>query len=325
MPARRAVLAGIAALLAGCSGPSDSNTDPQTERPPVESPSVTTTRNEASTSTACGAGLTVTADPFDPAEALPVRLSERGTTLVERAVDTGTAEGTHYSDRPPLEDGSYADVDRRFYRLAVEQTGQSEVPGLVLNVEMRVGKAAPTGATVVPFDDLPAVDRAALRYTVYESEWDHRGDDLPQGLSARKRPVPYPDGLDGSRFAAVSDQLWVHWQDRDWRVEAGERTTRTQYRFAVTPSEVATDREGFRAAIAETHLVERSQFDADEREILRTAAADQYEECEPLSETVASLRETLEEEQPLPAPLDDAWYVGLEDGDYRVEFRDWVV
>ncbi|WP_276271548.1 hypothetical protein [Haloarcula litorea] len=332
---RRAILTGVAALFAGCGQVSDGTdgpADPPTEQQPRETATDGSSETDTGTDSLddhtegpdCQEGTIVNANRFDPVEQLPLAPAGEDRTLVEAAVRDGGAEATSYHHEPPVPSGAYVAVDGRYYRLRADRTDSSEVPALVMGVEWRKGRTAPDGTDVVDFESLPEADRAALRYVVFGGGPERQ--ELPsRGLSASQRPVPYPDGVGASRFAAADGSVWVRWKDREWEVWSDGRTTKDRYTYRVGVEAVADTDEAFRSHVRETYLLARSRFDAGEREILRAAAADQHRECAPVSDAMASLRETLSEDATLPPPFGYSWLVELDDGVYHVETMEWTV
>jgi len=327
MPSRRAILAGLAAGLAGCAGPrtsTDRDADPPEEQSPHDGPtrSAGSHRTAEAGSPECTEGVTLTVSGFDPVERLPVDLPARDRQVVERAVADGAAETVQFGATPPVEDGAYTELDGRYYRLGVRRTSTDTVPALTLNVEWEAGQTAPE--TPVPFADLPEVDQRALRDAVFGGE---RGQHPTEGLSVRESPVPYPDGVAESRFveATAGDWLWVRWNDRTYGVWSGGTTTDEQYTFRVTAADVAGDAAGFRAHVDDRVRVPVAQFDSSSRTLLRTASADSYEECEPVSDRMRALRSQLSTLPTLPPPYDDAWLVALSGKSHLVRVTDWVV
>lgn len=314
MPRRRAVLATAGSLLAaGCLAPArdvlpDDDHSPSTDGPPD--------------SDDCTAGFDVSARTFDPAGELTMRLDDTRRALVAEAMEDGAAEGSRYSDSPPVDDG-YVERDGTYYATTSAHLGSSEVPALILNLEWEDGQEAPADAEAVAFADLPSADRAALRFAVYGGPFDRERDDHPtEHLGVRDSPVPYPDGTDGSALAD-DGETWVRWNGRTYRVRSGERTTTRRHRFRVEVTEVAADADAFREFVADEHLLELSGLSSGEREILREATDGVYEECTPASEELAALRDRLAESDRLPRPMWDEWYVAFDGSRYALSVHRW--
>jgi hypothetical protein len=127
----------------------------------------------------------------------------------------------------------------------------------VLELEYDQGVSAPTDATVVAYEDLPVVDRAA-----YDT------------LTGGER---------GKRFVADSP-VWV--RDGDQEVEI--RVTGTQQTeretFRTTLERVVDTAEGFAEYVRENHIATLSDLSEAEADVLRQSTEAEYEECEPLSE-----------------------------------------
>lgn len=330
MVRRRTLLGTVASALgAGCVAPvgQDTETDP-TEEPTApgsdsqRSPTDVPSHTEAPD---CDEGLNVYAERFDPVEQLPLALEGERRALVERAVEDGTATVESYSHRPPVQSGAFVEHGGRYYRLNATTTNETTVTALVLNVEWKKGQSPPGDATTVQFAALPEADQRALDAAVFGTGSERREELPARGLSVRKSPIPYPDGLDDSRFAATTEVLWVRWQDRWFRVWSGGRSSKDQYTHEVAATSVAPDPNAFRELVREQYRLPSERFSASERDILRTATADQYRECVPYSQPLTSLRETLSDDATLPPPFEYEWLVALDGDSYLVETLEWVV
>lgn len=324
MPSRRATLSALAAALAGgCLGPA---TDPE-PGPAVtddRSPTDYTHTGAPRGSEDCSGGFHVSADPFDPAADLPLRLDDAARSLVGDAVQTGAAEAAVYADTPPVADGVYVAVDEAFYETAVREVDRTQVPALVTNVEWERGQTAPEDAEVVAFADLPAADRFALRYGIYGgAEGGEEHGHPSESLSLREVPLPYPDGTADSAFAG-DGETWVRWDDRTYRVWTDGETTTSRHRFRLEVTRVAADADAFRSHVADEYLLTLTGLSADERSVLDAAAAGTYEECEPASAGLAALREKLNDADRLPQPMHDAWYVAHDEQRYALTLTRWV-
>ena len=318
-PSRRRVLGLSATLLvAGCVGSppsSGASDDDRTDSPPP----TTEGRGRETTTDSCQSGFHVSTDPFDPVSDLPADLDERERSLVAAAVAGEDATHTTYA-QPPLSGATFVAYDGAFYRTASSVASAERVPAFSMRVEWERGQEPPADAAAVPFDDLPAADRDALRGALSGSE--RKG--LPkESLSVREFPAPYPDGGDASRL--VGSVTWVEWRDRALRVElAGESTTtreRRTYRYTV--DRVAATPDAFRRFAADEFLVTLDDAPAPQREIVRTALDDTYEECAPPSDALAGLRERLAGATPLPDASRE-WYVALDGRRFRLAVRRWV-
>ncbi|MFC7021390.1 MULTISPECIES: hypothetical protein [Haloarcula] len=329
MPHRRALLATVASAVgAGCVAPAGRDTETSPAPPPESEPSETAGLTDTHTHTEtpdCDEGVNVSAERFDPVEQLPLSLEGDRLALVERAVEDGTTTVESYTHRPPVPSGAFVAHRGRYYRLDATTTNTTAVTALVLNVEWQKGQSPPDDATTVQFGALPQVDQRALDTLVFGAGSERR-DELPaQGLSVRKSPVPYPDGLENSRFAGTGDVLWVRWRDRWFRVWSGGRPSTERFTHEVGATAVAPDRDAFGTLVREQYRIPGERFSAAERDVLRAARADQYRECVPVSRPLTSLRETLTDDARLPPPFEYSWLVGLEGDSYLVETLEWVV
>lgn len=327
VPTRRRLLATLgAAAGAGCLGPAGGSGP--TEQPPRESspdgsPTDYTHTGEPRGSDGCTAGFDVVAEPVDPADDLTIRLGDRARSLLAEADARGAAEATLYADSPPVDDGVFVEHDGAFYETTVRRVDNTDVPAVVTNLEWERGQRAPDDAAVVAYADLPAADRAALRYGVYGGPYEREQRGHPtESLTLREVPLPYPQGTDESALAG-DGETWVRWDGRTYGVwTEGETTTR--HRFRLTVTEVAGTAEAFRAFVVEAYLLELSGLAEPERAILRAAVEDRYDECTPASEGLAALRDRLPEDARFPPPQYDAWYVAFEGDRYALSIVRWV-
>lgn len=317
-PSRRRVLGlGTTLLAAGCVGSPSSRTsdDDRTDSPPP----TTEGRGRETTAGGCQSGFHVSTAPFDPVSDLPADLDGRERSIVADAVAGEDATHTTYA-RPPLAGDAFVAYDGAFYRTASSVVSAERVPAFPMRVKWERGQEPPADAAVVPFDDLPAVDRDALRGALFGSE--RKG--FPQeSLSVREYPAPYPEGGDASRL--VGNVTWVEWRDRTLRVElAAESTTtreRRTYRYSV--ERIAATPETFRRFVADEYLVALDDAPAPQREIVTAALDGVYEECTPQSDALSGLRERLADATPLPDASRE-WYVALDGRRFRLVVRRWV-
>lgn len=326
MPSRRTVIAAAGTLVgAGCIGTPDAPRP--NDDPPVDSPERSPTdydhTGEPPGTDGCTGGYTVSAERFDPASNLTIRLDDAARSLVATAVETGAAEVELYADSPPVDDGVYVERDGAYYETSVKQVDSTEVPAVVTNVEWEKGQAAPDDATAVGFDDLPAVDRAALRYAVYGEPLNRENEGHPkEGFSRREMPVPYPGGTDGSTLVGDAE-TWVRWNDRTYHVWTGGETSQTRNRFRIEVADRG-DATAFREHVADEYLVDLSGLSDAEREILRTATGGTHEECGQASDALEALLNRLPDDRRLPEPANDGWYVSYEDSRYLLNVYRWV-
>ncbi|NHX36937.1 MULTISPECIES: hypothetical protein [Halolamina] len=268
----------------------------------------------------CTSGVYVDAEPFDPVAALEDRLREQERGVGAEAVENDGARRTTYAG-VPFREPTLFPHGGAFYRISRETVESVDVPAFELDAEWEEGQSAPAGTEVVPFADLPENDRRAFRLAMPEE----KGGQFPEGFSVGIYPAPYPDGGEGSRL--IGETTWVEWEDRAVRVEvAGERTGTTErVTYAFAAERVAADAAGFRAFLADAYLVDLADAPEAQLEILRNARGEgSYEECLPASDALAALRDRLDDEEKLPEPYRNDWYVAFEGERSRLSVSEWV-
>ncbi|WP_152042046.1 hypothetical protein [Salinigranum salinum] len=326
---RRALVLGATLLSSGClgTGPSTgAETDRPTDRPTdvtteTTSSSPTTADDRSGTDGRCQAGVQVRTSAFDPADDLLLALGETERTIVVEAAENGHADHRTYGEHP-LETGVFVTHGDAFYRTRATVTATERVPAFPMDVEWERGQAAPADATVVPFEELPSVDREALRVAVFDP--DH-GEELPrEGLTVREFPAPYPGGGDDSRI--VGTETWVRWRDRTFRVTVAAEAETTQERRTVryTLERVGATADTFRQFVTDQYLVRLDDLPDAGRAIVEDALVRGYEECKPQSAALTALRERLSGVERLPDPHEDSWYAALGGRRFRLEIGGWV-
>lgn len=282
MPTRRAVLAGgLVTLTPGC----------------LES---------------CTEVHRVRAEPFEPTEDLVDDLDGPAADLAARTIEEGpTSVESIWAT--PIRDETIVVHDGGYYRIDLVSETDEEIPALQVDLEWEAGRVPPGDAQVIAFEDLPESDRFALDHAVYGG--DYGGDGFPErGLSQSDRPIPYPDGRDGSDLAG-RQHVWIDWDGRfvELDVHGPDRTTRTTYEYEAV--ELATSDEAFRAWVADERIRTLDGLTEGEREIVEAAIDDEYEDCEQRSESFQRLQDRL-------AGADgdgyDVWYVDYEGEWYRL-------
>jgi hypothetical protein len=313
---RRRVIAAAGTLLtAGCleSGPPAGSSDTESS-----------SRGSPTGTDDCTSGITLSAEPYDPPADLPIHQNEVERSIVETAATEETAEYVTYGSEP-LRADVLVRYDGSFYRTDYGVTATETVPAYTMDLHWEAGQSAPEDATVVPFSDLPASDRAALEAAALDPETEGEGDGLPQRtLSIQQYPAPYPD--DGTDSRLVGSRSWVRWRDRTMRVDVAGESDGTKERRTLTYSltEVATDEAGFRDFVADRYLVEFGNLPSEERPILTKAIEDSYQECASASSSLSALQGRLPADEHLPYPHDDAWYVAFDGERYRLRTTKWV-
>lgn len=312
------MLVATASVLAGCSSFGSTPTDTPTETPsvPTETPHTdpdtdTPEPLDDTEEPGCPDGLELAAVPFDAVDDLPVALDDESRPLVREAAADGAATLTTYRGRP-LRGGVYVRFDGAFYRTELSSSSET-VPAYLLDATWEAGRTPAADDTAVAYADLPAVDRRAFRLAL---RLDEREQFPRESAGVSDYPAPYPEGGDDSLFLEEWT-LWVRYDDRTFRVTMGERTTTERETFRYEVTRVAADAAGFRAAVRERYRVDLPADDR-QREILRAAAGDGYEECAPLSDALEAIHERLEAADRLPFPV-AGWYVTVDGDPYRVE------
>jgi len=269
----------------------------------------------------CTNGVYVDAEPFDLVPALEERIRDQERTVGAETVENDGTRRTTYAE-VPFRDPTLFPHGGTFYRISRETVESATVPAFALGAEWDEGQSAPAGTAVVAFADLPENDRRAFELAMP----GERNGQFPEGFSVGEYPAPYPDGGEGSRL--IGTTTWVEWRDRTIRVEvAGEQTGTTErVTYAFAAERVADDAAGFRAFLAETYLVDLSGAPEAQLEILRSARGEgSYEECLPASDGLAALRDRLDEEEKLPEPYSNDWYVAFAGERSRLSVSEWVV
>jgi hypothetical protein len=206
-------------------------------------------------------------------------------TLWNDLVDTGAAEGeatltTVYGS--PVRDGQLVAAGEAYHRTTVTVTDTATVEAHVLELEYEKGVDAPSDATVVAYEDLPAVDRAAFDEMTRAPETKRFLE--AQSVSIGGFEYVYPDdGEDESRFVTESP-LWVRYEGEvmEVGVTGTQRTERETFR--ITLKQVAGTTRAFVEYVRANHVADLSGLNEAEREVVRQATGSEYDECEPLSD-----------------------------------------
>lgn len=200
--------------------------------------------------------------------------------IVSTAVERGEVRYTAIHG-PPVRDGDRVEHGGRYYRIAREEVASEEVEAHVFGAEYEAGRDPPSGATVVAFGDLPAVDRTAHRELF--SDLGDRLDEV-EAFSAGGYPVVYPDGAESDSVLVGEETTWIRYDGTavEVRFEGTERVERVTYRF--TAEELAGDRESYLAYVRERFVVELEGLSDGEREVFSRAidaGEDGIRFCEP--------------------------------------------
>ncbi|WP_255149228.1 hypothetical protein [Halorarius halobius] len=311
---RRAFVVAAAAGLGGCT--SVLSDDAASEGSPVDG-----TDPGTGTPDDCTAGYYVDRYPFTPVEDLPATLDR----AVEReVVAAAVADGeTTYETygQEPLDEGVVAHEDT-YYWLSITAASATEVPAYLFDCSWEYGREAPADATVIAYADLPESDREAMQLLV-APEGSEEGERHPsESLTIRERPVPYPEGGDDSELLA-RDTVWVRWNDREYRVSTGERTSTERHTYRYAAEQVADDDAGLRAWAGEEFVVDLSLSEAARDAYERAGGEAGYEACEPAPDGLDALLDQLPEDARLPGPA-DGWYVRVDGERSRLTVMQWV-
>ncbi|MCO8267785.1 hypothetical protein NKF06_14625 [Haloferax sp. AB510] len=212
---------------------------------------------------------------------------------VSRLVATAASEGeaTYSTYRHfPLDSGDYVEHDGAYYRVERERIETRERTAREVEIEYDRTESPPTGATVFDFDELPKADREAF-LAAYLSK-DFESGDGPQGFATGYTYV-YPDGADSQLIDAGT--VWVRYDGRPFEVTVGETRTVEEETFRYTLEQVGEDRAAFVAFVHEELVVPLDDLPDAERAVFERAIDGEVDECEPLSDDFAALKDRLSE------------------------------
>ncbi|MFC7227253.1 hypothetical protein N0B31_07550 [Salinirubellus salinus] len=213
------------------------------------------------------------------ADAPPEREARWEELLETAAVEGEATLATIYGS--PVRDGQLVAAGDAYHETGVTVTETASVEAHVLELEYEKGVDAPAGATVVDYEALPAVDRAAFDAMTRDSKDDRFV--AAQSVSIGGFEYVYPDDAESdSRFVADSP-VWVRYEGEvmEVRVTGTQRTERETFR--VTLERVADTPEAFADYLRAEHVADLSGLSEAEREVVRQATESEYDECEPLS------------------------------------------
>ena len=303
---RRSLLAGGVtgcALLAGCAGAGSSD---------------------------CSFGFELAMTPATDEEVLEETLTDPSRDrpdawreIVSTAVERDEARYTTVH-AAPVRDGDRVEYEGGYYRIARGTADRVEVEAHVLSAEYDRERDPPSGATVVPFEDLPEPDRAALRSLLPNGE---RRLAEAGAFSIGGHPVVYPDASEAESVLLSEGSTWVRYDDGavEVRVEGTERVERVTYRY--TAEELADDREAYLAHVRETFLVDLGEVPEPEREVFSRAidaGEDGIQLCEPegAERAVVDRLESIPESK---VPRDRTWFLDYEGEVYLTELVEFAV
>ena len=255
----------------------------------------------------------VTEEPYDQYE-------ETATRLISTAASDGEATYTTYHS-PPLRKGIYVEHEGTYYRVAREQTATRERTAHQVAIEYDRETTPEDDASVVSLDDLPEADREAF-LSAYPDEKLGKGS-TPRGFSIGGYDYVYPDGAD-SRLQD-GETVWIRYEGRPLAVTVDGTETVEEVTYRYTLQEVADDEAAFVSFVRDEYVVALDGLSAAEREVFEQAIDEDVNECEPLSEGFAGLKDRLED-VPEDRRLDDReWPVAYEGDTYEVSFSHTVV
>ncbi|POG56350.1 hypothetical protein [Haloferax marisrubri] len=242
---------------------------------------------------------------------------------VSRLVATAASEGeATYStyDHFPLDSGDYVEHDGAYYRVERERIETRERTAREVEIEYDRNESPPTGATVFDFDELPKADREAF-LAAYPSK-DFENGDGPQGFATGYAYV-YPDGADSRLIDAGT--VWVRYDGRPFEVAVGETRTVEEQTDRYTLEQVGEDRAAFVAFVHEELVVPLDDLSDGERAVFERAIDGEIDECEPLSDDFAALKDRLDETPGWSGGRYGARLVAYEGTTYEVTLMNAVV
>ncbi|MFC6942005.1 hypothetical protein ACFQE8_18840 [Salinirubellus sp. GCM10025818] len=224
----------------------------------------------------------------------------------------------------PVRDGDRVEYEGGYYRIARGTADRVEVEAHVLSAEYDRERDPPSGATVVPFEDLPEPDRVALRSLLPN---DERRLAEAEAFTISGRPVVYPDASESESVLLSGGSTWVRYDDGavEVRVEGTERVERVTYRY--TAEELADDREAYLAHVREAFVVDLGEVPESEREVFSRAidaGEDGIQLCEPegAERAVVDRLESIPESE---TPHYHTWFLDYEGEVYRTELVEFAV
>ncbi|WP_411963712.1 hypothetical protein [Haloferax sp. YSMS24] len=253
-----------------------------------------------------------TEEPYDQYE-------ETANELISTAANDGEATYSTYHS-PPLREGIYVEHEGTYYRVEREQTAEKERSAHLVSIEYERERTPSDDATVLSLDELPEADQEAF-LSAYPEKLKRGGD--PHGFSIGGYEYVYPDGANSQLLDAGT--VWIRYDGRPLEVTVRGTKTVEEVTYSYTLDEVAADQSAFVAFVRDEFVVTLDGLSEAEREVFEQAIEEDVNECEPLSEGFAGLKERLEA-VPEEKRLDDmAWPVTYEGDTYDVSFSHAVV
>jgi hypothetical protein len=153
--------------------------------------------------------------------------------------------------------------------------------------------------------DLPAVDRAALDAMVPEVERDRLSE--ARSVSMGGFEYVYPEGTESESRFVTDSPVWVRFAGVTAEIRVGGTEPEERETFRITLEEVADTAVAFVEYVRENHVADLSGLSEAERDLLRQATENEYDECEPLSDgfqgVVDELRALSDRFRPNESPL----------------------
>ena len=207
--------------------------------------------------------------------------ADQWTELLDTAASEGEATlSTIYGS--PVRDGQLVEAGETYHETSVEVVDTESEEAHVLELEYEQDASAPSGATVVDYEALPAVDRAAFDEMTREGKGDRFIEARSVSIGGFEYVYPDEDESD-SRFVADSP-VWVRYEGEEMEVRVTGTQQTERETFSITLAEVADTDETFVEYVRTEHVAELSGLSEGEREIVRKTTEAEYDECEPLSE-----------------------------------------
>ncbi|QGX94706.1 hypothetical protein EI982_07805 [Haloplanus rallus] len=224
-------------------------------------------------------------DTFSPPERTAVRAARRDES------PTITAEGTPFSGSGV----EYVVVDGAYVAVETPVVATTERTGYRFTLDTDGATADGAERRIAAFDDLPAVDRAAL----YAGLGFPRTQEIERFDRARAvglgGVLTYPDDEAEARSELVPDPAYdvLRIGGRAFRFGLEGRESVTVETRRIEVRELADGPEGFASVVLDRYGTDLDGLSPEQREIVETAIDDEYEECAPYSEAYAGVQRAL--------------------------------
>ncbi|WP_415382426.1 hypothetical protein [Halosimplex sp. TS25] len=226
--------------------------------------------------------------------------------LILDAIENGTA--TAVDDDPPVEAQLPFRHGGRFYALDYAENGTE--PGYKVDIRVDLNASSVDG-TVVDYEELPAVDREALEFAL----WQGRSDaNLGPGYDIGVNSIYTEADAESSVLAPTQEYDAVRYEGEVYPIDAQtERETLTVYRYEA--SEAAESHEAYAASLRERYEFELSGLSDGERKIVDGAVNGTYWVEDSDNEAFDSLVDRFRAHEPVEETDYDGSYVVRYDGD----------